>query len=113
MALAKLDVDGRAGRRTVRLAAFLAAVEKGRKAAKRDYPAFSEERIAYILTTGANWARPIRRFRLVVDKADPSNLVSFCGKGVRKISDTQFELVRNDFTPQAELDVLILKPTNR
>lgn len=94
-------------------AAFLAAVEKGRKAAKRDYPAFSEERIAYILTTGANWARPIRRFRLVVDKADPSNLVSFCGEGVRKISDTQFELVRNDFTPHAELDVLILKPTNR
>jgi uncharacterized protein DUF4424 len=48
-----------------------------------------------------------------VDKAEPSNLVSFCGKGVRKISDTQFELVRNDFTPNAELDVLILKPTNR
>ena len=42
---------------------------------------FSEQRISYRLSTGANWARPIGRFRLVVDKGDPASLVSFCGHG--------------------------------
>jgi hypothetical protein len=31
----------------------------------------TEQRIAYILTTGANWAGPIRDFRLVVERALP------------------------------------------
>ena len=35
---------------------------------------------------------PIGRFRLVVDKGAPGNLVSFCGEGVRKISPTRFEM---------------------
>ena len=30
--------------------------------------AYSEERIEYILKTGANWSGPINDFRLVVDK---------------------------------------------
>ena len=42
---------------------------------------FSEQRIDYILRTGANWAGPIRDFRLIVDKGDAGSLVSFCGEG--------------------------------
>jgi hypothetical protein len=51
----------------------------------------TEQRISYILTTGANWAGPIQEFRLVVDKGAPNALVSFCAQGVRKIGPTQFE----------------------
>ena len=62
-----------------------------------------------MLSTGANWSGPIRRFRVVVDKGAPGNLVSFCGEGVRKISPTQFEMRKTDFVPNGNLSVLILK----
>ncbi len=73
----------------------------------------SEYRLGYILKTGANWAGPIGRFRLTVDKGAPSNLVSFCADGVRKVSPTRFEVNKADFWPQRDLDVLILSPPRR
>jgi hypothetical protein len=93
---------------------FLAAVERARRPAGQDMAPFFEQRIDYILKTGANWSGPIGQFRLVVDKGDASSLVSFCGTGVRKISDTQFEMRATDFMPQGNLSVLILirQPAN-
>ncbi len=64
--------------------------------------------VDYILTTGANWAEPIGDFRLVVDKGEADNLVSFCGTDVRKIGPTTFEMRRRNFTPTRDLSVLIL-----
>ncbi|WP_052120648.1 DUF4424 domain-containing protein [Inquilinus limosus] len=89
---------------------FLAAIERARVAAKAEFAPFGDQRVSYILKTGANWAGPIKDFRLVVDKGDPRNLVSFCGDGLKKISPTQFEMRKTDFTPAADLDVLILTP---
>jgi hypothetical protein len=74
---------------------------------------FFERRIAYILTTGVNWAGPIGDFHLVVDKGAPDSLVSFCGDGVKKINPTQFELRHANFTPARELHVLILYRPNK
>ena len=88
---------------------LLRTLGRARRDAPRDFLPFSEQRIEYILTTGANWSGPIREFRLVVDKGDPRNLVSFCGDGVKKIGPTQFEMRKNDFTPDRNLYVLILK----
>ncbi len=86
---------------------FVAAAEHTRR--PRDFgPPFSEQRIEYILTTGANWKGPIKDFRLVVDKGEPANLVSFCGEGVRKIGPTTFEVRYSDYTPKRDLSVLIL-----
>ena len=70
---------------------------------------YSEQRIDYILKTGANWSGPIKEFRLVVDKGEPDSLVSFCGQDVKKISDTQFEMRKIEFTPDGNLAILILK----
>jgi len=75
-----------------------------------EYPMISETWISYILTTGANWRSPIGEFRLVVDKGDARNLVSFCGEGVTRISPTQFEVRRRNWRPTRDLDVLILVP---
>jgi len=73
---------------------------------------FFERRIAYILTTGANWAGPIGDFHLTIDKGAPDSLVSFCGDGVKKTGPTRFELRHANFTPARELQVLILyRPT--
>jgi len=89
---------------------FLDAVARARKAARTETGApFSEQRIEYILRTGANWAGPIRDFRLIVDKGDVDSLVSFCGEGVKRISPTRFEMRATDFVPQRDLSILILK----
>lgn len=69
--------------------------------------------IAYVLTSGANWSGPIRHFRLVVDKGDPKNLVSFCATGVKKIAPTRFEVVYENFTPKQDLNVLIVQPPSK
>lgn len=87
--------------------AFLAGLDRLR----RRSAATPEQRIGYILTTGGNWRSPIGRFRLVVDKGAPENLVSFCGEGVRKISPTQFETVRTNWRPDRDLKVLIVTPS--
>jgi hypothetical protein len=88
---------------------LLSSIDRAKKAAKAESAPFSEERVDYILRTGANWSGPIKAFRLVVDKGSPDNLISFCGEGVKKIGPTQFEMRKTDFTPGGNLSVLILK----
>jgi hypothetical protein len=87
-----------------------------RKAAKNDpdgYPKYYESRIAYILTTGGNWAAgSIGKFKLTVDKGNPKALVSFCGDNVRKVGPTSFEMTAEDFYPERDIDILILDPTD-
>jgi hypothetical protein len=91
-------------------AEFIAAVDRraGKDAAVG--PEMPDTRIDYILTTGANWARPIGDFRLVVDKGKPGNLVSFCETGIRKISPTRFEVRHKNWRPTRDLHVLIIEP---
>jgi hypothetical protein len=90
--------------------AFLRALDRrmaeGRKASTNFV--YSEVWLAYVLTSGANWAGPIRDFRLVVDKGNPDSLVSFCGDGLKKLDATHFELRKKNFTPTTDLNVLII-----
>lgn len=92
---------------------FSATVAKARRANKAEYPAFQENRIDFILVTGANWAAPIKDFRLVIDKGKPDNLLSFCGQRVKKIGPTKFEMDKTNFTPRKNLAILILSPQPR
>jgi len=88
--------------------AFMAAVAR----LKRANPNIigTEQRIDYVLKTGANWKTPIGSFRLVVDKGAPRNLISFCASGLRKIGPTRFELRRSNFRPDRDLSILIIRP---
>ena len=66
--------------------------------------------LSYILTTGANWAKPITNFKLTVER-DPDELVSFCWKGkgkVKKISPTTFEIKETNFIPTHDFDVAFI-----
>ena len=90
---------------------WLVSVHKKLENHSQDNP-YSEIWLGYVLTTGANWKGPIGDFRLVVDKGKPDSLVSFCADGVKKISPTQFEVHRANFSPKADLDVLIIDWTN-
>jgi hypothetical protein len=88
---------------------FLAAIERARKAANSKFGApFAEERVDYILKTGANWSGPIKEFRLVIDKGAAENLISFCGDDVKKISETKLEMKKTDYVPDGNLSILIL-----
>ena len=83
-----------------------ASTQKGfNKNSGRPYHALS-----YILTTGANWAKPITNFKLTV-KRDPNELVSFCWKGkgkVKKIGPTTFEIKETNFVPTHDFDVAFI-----
>jgi hypothetical protein len=91
-------------------AGFVAAAAKAQQKAKQSNGYVGEQRIDYILTTGANWAGPIADFTLTVDKGRPDNLISFCASGVKKLSPTQFQVHYTNFTPTADLAILILTP---
>ena len=62
--------------------------------------------LGYVLTTGANWAKPIGKFTLTVERA-PGQLVSLCwDKSLRKISPTVFRAEKTDFLPRKDLDII-------
>jgi Domain of unknown function (DUF4424) len=87
---------------------FLKQVDSLRAAEKPGKPRIIERRISYVLTTGANWAGPIKDFHLVVDKGHADRVVSVCGDGVKEISATQLEWRAADFTPKQDLEILIV-----
>ena len=89
---------------------FLKLVDGLRAADRPGKPRMIERRISYVLTTGANWAGPIKDFRLVVDKGNAERIVSLCGQDIKEISATQLELRATDFTPKQDLEILILGP---
>lgn len=92
--------------------AFIRAVERTLPNPEERYSApFFESWISYVWSTGANWAGPIGKFRLTIDKGAPENLVSFCWDGkVTKTSPTTFEMEAEDWWPpwDRELEILIL-----
>lgn len=70
-----------------------------------------ENWIGYTLSPGANWRGPIKRFRLTVDKGYTDRLVSLCMDGLRKVSPTRFAVIKTDYEPDRDLDVLFVALT--
>ncbi len=67
-----------------------------------------ENWIGYKLSPGANWKGTIGRFRLTVDKGYPHRLVSLCMDGITKVSPTRFEVVKTDYEPDRDLNILFV-----
>ncbi len=67
--------------------------------------------LGYILTTGANWAKPIERFHLTIEKPKDA-LMSLCwDESLIKKSDTRFEAVKNNFTPKRDIEIIFAMPS--
>ena len=80
--------------------------KQGLKRAQSEHAPFSA--LSYMLTTGANWAKPIQNFKLTLER-EPNELVSFCWNGnVKKISATQFQMVEKNFVPKQDFDVIFV-----
>lgn len=90
--------------------AFLSSMRRTAARAGVDTSMLFEQRIRYVLVTGANWARPIGAFRMVVDTGQPRAIASFCGTGIRRRSPTRLEVRYRNFTPRRDVGVLILRP---
>jgi Domain of unknown function (DUF4424) len=87
---------------------FLADLDKLAGTAAANTAKVQERRISYVLKTGANWAGPIKQFRLLVDSRNAGRLVSFCGPNLKTISPTTTEATAKDFTPDRDLKILIV-----
>ena len=87
---------------------FLAALDKLAGDAEANAAKLQERRIKYVLKTGANWAGPIKDFKLIVDKQKPDRLISFCANETRTISPTLVEFTAKNFTPDKDLKILIV-----
>lgn len=66
------------------------------------------QQVDYILTTGANWAGPIRSFKLILEKERPEQIISLCLTGLKKLSPTEFVWEAKDFVPKKELSVVFI-----
>lgn len=66
--------------------------------------------ISYVLRTANSWAGPIGRFTLTLDKGDPKNVISLCADGVKKTGPTTFVVEKTDYTPDRDLEVLVVQP---
>jgi hypothetical protein len=88
--------------------AFLAELDKraGRDAANTSM--IAERRINYVLKTGANWAGPIRSFKLTIDPGARDRLVSFCPGALKPTAPNALEFTADDFKPDSDLKILII-----
>lgn len=64
--------------------------------------------IAYILTTAKTWKGPIGNFKLTLDKGSPQNALSVCMDGLTKSGDTTYTVEKKDFTPDRDLEILVI-----
>ena len=66
--------------------------------------------IAYVLRTANSWAGPIGDFRLTLDKGASENIISLCASGVEKTGPTTFEIRKRNYSPDRDLEILIVTP---
>ncbi len=66
--------------------------------------------IDYILRTANTWKGPIGKFKLTIDKGQPQNILSLCADGVKKTGPTTFVIEKINYTPTADLSILIATP---
>ena len=71
----------------------------------------SGRELRYIVSTARNWAGPIGRFKLTIDKGARNHVVSTCFSGLKPASATTFEAEKMDYVASDDLAVLILSRT--
>jgi len=88
--------------------AFLAELDKRTGNGPSNASMLQERRISYVLSTGANWAGPIRSFKLTIDPGASDRLVSFCPGRLKPAAPNALEFTAKDFKPEGDLKILII-----
>jgi hypothetical protein len=68
--------------------------------------------VTHLTAPSGGWRGPVGRYRLVVDKQHPTDLVAFCPLEARKISPTTFEWTAANFTQGSQTGVLFFMDQN-
>ena len=64
--------------------------------------------LSYILKTGANWAKSIGNFNMIIER-DKNELISLCWKGnIQKINATQFKISEKNFKPTEDVNIIFV-----
>lgn len=69
---------------------------------------FASSDVGYVLRTGANWAGPIGRFRLVVEVPNEFDAAFVCFDGARRVAPNRIEADLTDYWPDQDLAVLFV-----
>jgi hypothetical protein len=88
--------------------AFLAELDKRAGNGKANKAMIGERRVSYVLKTGANWAGPIRSFKLTVEPGGHDRLVSFCAGRLKPAPANPMEFTAENFKPDEDLKILIV-----
>jgi len=88
--------------------AFLAQLDKRAGNGVPNVSMIAERRINYVLKTGANWAGPIRSFKLTIDPGATDRLVSFCPGQLKPTAPNALEFTATNFKPESDLKILIV-----
>ena len=64
--------------------------------------------IQYVLTTANTWKGPIGSFKLTLDKGKAENVLSVCMDGIVKSGPTSFTVEKKNFSPDKDLDILVV-----
>jgi hypothetical protein len=88
--------------------AFLAQLDKRAGNGVPNASMIGERRINYVLKTGANWAGPIRSFKLTIDPGASDRLVSFCPGQLKPTAPNALEFTATNFKPEVDLKILIV-----
>jgi hypothetical protein len=88
--------------------AFLAELDRRAGNGPLNASMIQERRINYVLKTGANWAGPIRSFKLTIDPGNGDRLVSFCAGRLKPTAPNALEFTADDFKPDDDLKILIV-----
>ncbi|WP_430642132.1 DUF4424 family protein [Bradyrhizobium ivorense] len=87
---------------------FLSQVDKIAGGGQASKTPIQERRVSYVLKTGANWAGPIKNFRLVIDKPAKDQLVSFCAGNLKQSPDGALDFSAADFVPDRDIKLLFV-----
>lgn len=90
-------------------AAALASVRVMKKRNPNPDAYIFENQVRYILTTANTWSGSIGIFHLAIDTGSPDNLLLTCMPGIVHTSGSRYELTRENFRPDRELNISILE----
>lgn len=86
---------------------FLRKIDKIAGESQANNAKIEERRINYVLKTGANWAAPIKDFKLSINPGN-NGLVSFCPGKLIPSSNGSLDFQSSNFMPDRDLKILII-----
>ena len=88
---------------------FLRELDKIAGPSRNNAAMVQERRISYVLKTGANWAGPIKKFHLLIDKGrSTGRLVSYCAEKLNPSAKQALDVSAVNFTPDRNLKFLFV-----